>query len=111
MTSRAPTISYKTYIIDKTAILRILENMITMSSTEARSNFGAFLDKGSREPVIVKRQNREIGAFVPMSDLAKIRDLNHIELKESVRELSEEGKANGFTEEILQKILQEVNPS
>jgi DNA-binding transcriptional regulator YhcF (GntR family) len=85
--------------------------MITMSSTEARTKFGEFLDIGSREPVIVKRQNREIGAFVPMADLAKIRELRHAELRESVKELSEEGKANGFTEEILQQILNEVNPS
>ncbi|HAZ00328.1 MAG TPA: hypothetical protein DCY38_06030 [Opitutae bacterium] len=85
--------------------------MITMSSTEARANFGEFLDKGSREPVIVKRQNREIGAFVPMSDLKKLRKLRLQELDETVQAASEEAARNGLTEEILNQILAEVNPS
>lgn len=85
--------------------------MITMSSTEARANFGAFLDKGSREPVIVKRQNREIGAFVPMEDLEAIRKLRLAEMRSAVADLSAEGRKNGLTEEILNEILEEVNPS
>jgi hypothetical protein len=82
-----------------------------MSSTEARSNFGAFLDKGSREPIIVKRQNREIGAFVPMSDLKKLRKLRLQELDAVVHAASEEAARNGLTEDILNQILAEVNPS
>lgn len=101
----------KTYIIDKTAVLHILENMITMSSTEARANFGEFLDKGSREPIIVKRQNRKIGAFVPMSDLELIRRERMKELDKMATAMSAEAAANGLTEEILQQILKEVNPS
>jgi prevent-host-death family protein len=101
----------ETYIIDKTAVLRILEHMITMSSTEARNNFGEFLDKGSREPVIVKRQNREVGAFVPMRDLEKLRQIGLKELRQSVKELSDEARSNGLTEKILNEILEEVNPS
>lgn len=82
-----------------------------MSSTEARNNFGDFLDKGSREPVIVKRQNRKIGAFVPMRDLEKLRMMRLQELDEVVKAASEEAAANGLTEEILNQILAEVNPS
>lgn len=82
-----------------------------MSSTEARKNFGAFLDQGSREPIIVKRQNREVGAFVPMSDLAKLRKLRLQELDNAALAASEEAAKNGLTEEILNQILAEVNPS
>jgi len=85
--------------------------MIIMSSTEARNNFGDFLDKGSREPVIVKRQNRKIGAFVPMRDLEKLRMMRMKELDVAADKLSAEGAANGFTEDILNEILAEVNPS
>lgn len=85
--------------------------MITMSSTEARSNFGAFLAKGSCEPVIVKRQNREVGAFVPMSELKKLRQMRMKELDEAVQAASQEAAANGLTEEILNQILAEINPS
>lgn len=85
--------------------------MITMTSTEARQNFGELLEKGSRQPVIIKRQNREIGAFIPMADLEKLRQLRMQELDDRAKALSEEGEANGFTETILNDILNEVNPS
>lgn len=85
--------------------------MMIMSSTEARANFGEFLDKGSREPIIVKRQNREVGAFVPMSDWEKLCKLRLKELDEKVMAASGEAAANGLTEEIFHQILAEANPS
>ena len=87
------------------------DNMITMTSSEVRQNFGEFLDKGSREPVIIKRQNREIGAFVPIEDYKKLRQLRMEELDHAVAALSDEAKANGLTEALLNDILSEVNPS
>lgn len=85
--------------------------MLTISSTEARQNFGEFLDKGSRQPIIVTRQNRQMGAFVPMEDMEKLRRLRMQELDEAAQTASAEGKANGLTEAILKEILNEVNPS
>ena len=85
--------------------------MITISSTEARDNFAAFLDKGSREVVVVKRQNREVGAFIPMDELRKLQELRRKELDALAAQLSEEGRSNGLTAEILNEILDEVNPS
>ena len=87
------------------------DNMITMTSSEVRQNFGEFLEKGSREPVIIKRQNREIGAFVPIEDYKKLRQLRMEELDHAVAALSGEAKANGLTEALLNDILSEVNPS
>lgn len=85
--------------------------MLTMTSTEAKQNFGAFLDAGSRDVVIVKRQNREVGAFIPMSDLEKLRKIRAQELEAAAQKLRDEAAANGLTEEKLQAILAEINPS
>jgi len=82
-----------------------------MSSTQARQNFGEFLDKGSRHPIIITRQNRQIGAFVPMEDLEKIRRCRVAELSDAAHAASAEAQAKGLTEEILNEILNEVNPS
>jgi len=82
-----------------------------MTSSEARRNFGEFLEKGSRQPVIIKRQNRELGAFVPMADLEKLRRIRMEELDSSAKAMSKKSKANGLTEDVLNKILAEVNPS
>lgn len=85
--------------------------MITMTSTEARLKFGEFLDKGSRQPVVITRQNREVGAFVPIEDLEKLRQLRLQDLDKKAEALSAEGAENGFTEAVLNEILDEVNPS
>jgi len=85
--------------------------MITMTSTEVRQNFGEFLEKGSRQPIIIKRQNREIGAVVPMQEYMKLRQLQRRELDQAITEISQEAKANGLTEALLQDILTEMNPS
>ena len=85
--------------------------MTIISSTEARQNFGGFLDQGSREIVIVKRQNREVGAFIPMSDMKKLRELKNKELQNAAKTLAEEAESNGLTEDKLEEILSEVNPS
>ena len=68
--------------------MHILDIMITMSSTEARTKFGEFLDKGSHEPIIVKRQNRAVGAFIPMRDLEKLRQIRLQELDQAPRILA-----------------------
>ena len=85
--------------------------MIVMSSTEVRQNFGEFLNKGSRQTIVIKRQNREVGAFVPIADLKKLQKIRAQELDKMAETLSSEGKKNGFTESILNEILNEVNPS
>jgi len=85
--------------------------MKTISSTDARQNFGRFLDTGSQEIVVVKRQNREIGAFIPMKELEKLRKLRDREFKKAVKALSGEAISNGLTEEKLEAILSEINPS
>jgi prevent-host-death family protein len=85
--------------------------MRTMSSTEARRNFSEFLDQGSRQPIIVTRQKRQIGAFVPMEDMERLRKLRMKELGDAARAASAEANAKGLTEAVLREILNEVNPS
>ncbi len=85
--------------------------MITMTSTEARTNFGAFLEKGSKEHVVIKRQRREIGAFIPMEEYRRFRRLSIQELNEAARMISDKASDRGLTEEKLNEILAEINPS
>ena len=85
--------------------------MVEISSTEARQNFGAFLDLGSKEIVVVKRQNREVGAFIPMAELEKLQKIRMAELHSSAEKLGDEAERNGLTEQVLNDILSEVNPS
>ena len=85
--------------------------MITMTSTEARTKFGDFLEKGSREPVIIKRQQREIGAFIPIDEYRRLHKLSIRELEEAARNVSSKAADRGLTEGKLNEILAEINPS
>ncbi len=69
--------------------------MITMSSTEVRTKFGEFLEKGSREPVIIKRQQREIGAFIPIEEYRRLRRLSIRVLNEAARQASDQAREGG----------------
>ena len=82
-----------------------------MSSTEARQNFGEFLDRGSRTPVLVKRKNREVGVFVPVEKFRRMEVLKSEQLRLAVERISNEARTDGLTEDILSSILEEVNPS
>ncbi len=85
--------------------------MITMTSTEARTKFGEFLEKGSRESVVIKRQQREIGVFIPIGEYRRLWRLSIKELQEAAYEVSDQSTQNGLTEEKLNEILAEINPS
>jgi PHD/YefM family antitoxin component YafN of YafNO toxin-antitoxin module len=95
----------------KTAVSYYIYEMIIMTSTEARTKFGDFLEKGSREPVIIKRQQREIGAFIPIEEYRRLRKLSIRELNEAAHQISDQASARGLTEEKLNEILAEINPS
>lgn len=78
-----------------------------MTSTEVRTKFGEFLEKGSREPVIIMRQQREIGAFIPIEEYRRLRRLSIKELNEAAHQVSDKATDRGLTEDKLNKILSE----
>ena len=85
--------------------------MITLSSTEAKQNFGAFLDQGSREIVVVKRQNRQMGAFIPMKDLELLRKVKAERFFDAANQTAKSVNKRGLSPEKLNTILKEENPS
>ena len=43
--------------------------MKTMTAAEAKNAFGKFLDMAQREPVVVTKMGRPVGAFISIADL------------------------------------------
>lgn len=43
--------------------------MKTITAAEAKKAFGKFLDMAQREPVVVTKMGRPVGAFLSMADL------------------------------------------
>ena len=81
--------------------------MPTVSATHAKQNFAAMLDQSQREPVHIRRHDRDVAVLVSAEEYEKM-------IKERWREFdrlsalaSAEAESNGLTEEKLQSLLAE----
>jgi antitoxin Phd len=76
-----------------------------VSATEAKQRLAALLDAAQREPVMIRRQNREIAVILSPQEYDRIRGLNVTELLEFCDRVGQRAVACGLTEEKLAEIL------
>jgi prevent-host-death family protein len=84
-----------------------MDNMKIISATEAKQRFAAVIDQAQREPVMIRRQNRDVAVVIAPSDYEKLRGFRVAEFNRLADEAGRQAEANGLTEEILNKILAE----
>jgi prevent-host-death family protein len=76
-----------------------------VSATDAKQRLAALIDAAQREPVIIRRQNREVAVLLSPQEYDRLRALNTDEFQRFCDRISERAAARGLTEEKLAKIL------
>jgi len=84
-----------------------LEIMRTVSATDAKQRLAALLDAAQREPVLIRRQNRDVAVIMSAEEYERIRGINNAELKRIMDRIGAQAAGRGLNEKILADILKD----
>lgn len=79
--------------------------MKSIAATEAKNRLGAVLDEAQREPIVIRRQDREIAVILSMADYERLRSGNVKAFLDARNAAAVEAAAQGLTERRLAELL------
>lgn len=79
--------------------------MKSVAATEAKNRLGAILDEAQREPIVIRRQNRDIAVVLSMADYERLRSGNVRAFLELRNDVAIQAAARGLTDERLADLL------
>ena len=81
--------------------------MKTVSATDAKQRLAALLDAAQREPILIRRQNRDVAVIMSAEEYERIRGAKNDEFEKFCDRVGAEAVKRGLTEEILADILKD----
>jgi antitoxin Phd len=81
--------------------------MKTVSATDAKQRFAAVIDAAQREPVRIRRQNRDVAVILSTEEYDRIRGANVDELDRLCERVTKQAAERGLTDEILTNLLKD----
>jgi len=81
--------------------------MKSVSATEAKQRLAALLDAAQREPVVIRRQNRDVAVVMSAEEYDRMRGLHAEEFQRFCDRVGAQAKARGLTESKLKKLLKD----
>jgi prevent-host-death family protein len=81
--------------------------MRAVSATEAKQRLAALLDAAQREPVVIRRQNRDVAVIMSAEEYERMRDFNAAEFQRFCDRVAAQAKARGLDEAALNDLLRD----
>jgi prevent-host-death family protein len=85
--------------------------MRSISATEAKQNLASVLDTAQREPVVIRRHDRDVAVVLSAVEYERLRGLNIAEYLRLADEIGRHAVANGMTPKILDELLSDDSPA
>ena len=79
--------------------------MKSVSATDAKQRLAALLDAAQREPIVIRRQNRDVAVVMSAEEYERMRDLNAAEFQRFCDRVGAQAKTRGLTGARLKKLL------
>ena len=81
--------------------------MRSVSATDAKQRLAALLDAAQREPIVIRRQNRDVAVIMSAEEYERIRKSNVARLQQLCERVSAQAAKRGLTDEVLADILKD----
>jgi prevent-host-death family protein len=79
--------------------------MKTIPATEAENRLGSVLDEAQREPIVIRKQDKNVAVVLSMSEYERLRTGNIRAFLDFRNEVAAQASANGLNEERLADLL------
>lgn len=79
--------------------------MAVVSATHAKQNFAAVIDQAQREPVRIRRHDRDVAVLISPEEFETLRKLRVKELIALSEESGRYAESQGMTDELLEELL------
>ena len=79
--------------------------MRTLSATEPKQGLAGLLDMAAREPVIIRRQKRNVAVVLSMQEYERLTRLNVSEFQRFCDAIGDKATQAGLTEDKLAELL------
>jgi prevent-host-death family protein len=78
-----------------------------ISATDAKKTLGSVITSAQREPITIRKQNKDAAVIISPEDYNRLTQLNIDEFQRFRAEVAQEASRRGLTEEKLKEILSE----
>lgn len=81
--------------------------MKTVSATEAKQGLASVLEWAANEPVVIRRQKRDVAVVLSMREYERLAKLNLTQFQAFSQKVGDRAVAAGLTEEALKEMLKD----